>query len=192
MKLEDATFIDKQSDIELYQKFLNGNNEAFNELIIKYRKQLVFFVMKYVRNMEVAEDIVQDSFVYMIINKINYDFKYSFRTYIYTIAKSRTINYLKKNSKVIFISDVVEENYYNENIDIEEEYIRQEKKETLQKAIKNLKIEYQVIIYLYEFQGFKYKEISEILNQSMSKTKMMIHRAKKSLEKIIKEEDGLC
>ncbi|HJJ13115.1 MAG TPA: RNA polymerase sigma factor [Clostridiaceae bacterium] len=192
MKLEDATFIDKQSDIELYQKFLNGNNEAFNELIIKYRKQLVFFVMKYVRNMEVAEDIVQDSFVYMIINKINYDFKYSFRTYIYTIAKSRTINYLKKNSKVIFISDVVEENYYNENIDIEEEYIRQEKKETLQKAIKKLKIEYQVIIYLYEFQGFKYKEISEILNQSMSKTKMMIHRAKKSLEKIIKEEDGLC
>ena len=180
MKLEDATFIDKQSDIELYQKFLNGNNEAFNELIIKYRKQLVFFVMKYVRNMEVAEDIVQDSFVYMIINKINYDFKYSFRTYIYTIAK------------VIFISDVVEENYYNENIDIEEEYIRQEKKETLQKAIKKLKIEYQVIIYLYEFQGFKYKEISEILNQSMSKTKMMIHRAKKSLEKIIKEEDGLC
>lgn len=192
MKLEDATFIDKQSDIELYQKFLNGNNEAFNELIIKYRKQLVFFVMKYVRNMEVAEDIVQDSFVYMIINKINYDFKYSFRTYIYTIAKSRTINYLKKNSKVIFISDVVEENYYNENIDIEEEYIRQEKKETLQKAIKKLKREYQVIIYLYEFQGFKYKEISEILNQSMSKTKMMIHRAKKSLEKIIKEEDGLC
>lgn len=192
MKLEDATFIDKQSDIELYQKFLNGNNEAFNELIIKYRKQLVFFVMKYVRNMEVAEDIVQDSFVYMIINKINYDFKYSFRTYIYTIAKSRTINYLKKNSKVIFISDVVEENYYNENIDIEEEYIRKEKKETLQKAIKKLKREYQVIIYLYEFQGFKYKEISEILNQSMSKTKMMIHRAKKSLEKIIKEEDGLC
>ena len=192
MKLEDATFIDKQSDIELYQKFLNGNNEAFNELIKKYRNQLVFFVMKYVRNMEVAEDIVQDSFVYMIINKINYDFKYSFRTYIYTIAKSRTINYLKKNSKVIFISDVVEENYYNENIDIEEEYIRQEKKETLQKAIKKLKIEYQVIIYLYEFQGFKYKEISEILNQSMSKTKMMIHRAKKSLEKIIKEEDGLC
>ena len=55
MKLEDATFIDKQSDIELYQKFLNGNNEAFNELIIKYRKQLVFFVMKYVRNMEKLE-----------------------------------------------------------------------------------------------------------------------------------------
>lgn len=192
MKLEDATFIDKQSDIELYQKFLNGNDEAFNELIIKYRKQLVFFVMKYVKNMEVAEDIVQDSFVYMIINKINYDFKYSFRTYIYTIAKSRTINYLKKNSKVIFISDVLEENYYNENIDIEEEYIRKEKKENLQKAIKKLKREYQVIIYLYEFQGFKYKEISEILNQSMSKTKMMIHRAKKSLEKIIKEEDGLC
>ena len=181
MKLENATSIDKQSDIELYQKFLNGDNEAFNTLIIRYRKQLVFFVMKYVRSLEIAEDIVQDSFVYMIVNKVNYDFKYSFRTYIYTIAKSRTLNFLKSNSKVVFMSDVLENNYYNESIDIEEEYIKKEKNENLQKAIKKLKKEYQVVIYLYDFQGFKYKEISEILNQSMSKTKMMIHRAKKRL-----------
>ncbi len=192
MKLENATSIDKQSDIELYQKFLNGDNEAFNTLIIRYRKQLVFFVMKYVRSLEIAEDIVQDSFVYMIVNKVNYDFKYSFRTYIYTIAKSRTLNFLKSNSKVVFMSDVLENNYYNESIDIEEEYIKKEKNENLQKAIKKLKKEYQVVIYLYDFQGFKYKEISEILNQSMSKTKMMIHRAKKRLEKILKEEKSIC
>lgn len=192
MKLENATSIDKQSDIELYQKFLNGDNEAFNTLIIRYRKQLVFFVMKYVRSIEIAEDIVQDSFVYMIVNKVNYDFKYSFRTYIYTIAKSRTLNFLKSNSKVVFMSDVLENNYYNESIDIEEEYIKKEKNENLQKAIKKLKKEYQVVIYLYDFQGFKYKEISEILNQSMSKTKMMIHRAKKRLEKILKEEKSIC
>lgn len=192
MKLENATSIDKQSDIELYQKFLNGDNEAFNTLIIRYRKQLVFFVMKYVRSIEIAEDIVQDSFVYMLVNKVNYDFKYSFRTYIYTIAKSRTLNFLKSNSKVVFMSDVLENNYYNESIDIEEEYIKKEKNENLQKAIKKLKKEYQVVIYLYDFQGFKYKEISEILNQSMSKTKMMIHRAKKRLEKILKEEKSIC
>ena len=192
MKLENATSIDKQSDIELYQKFLNGDNEAFNTLIIRYRKQLVFFVMKYVRSLEIAEDIVQDSFVYMIVNKVNYDFKYSFRTYIYTIAKSRTLNFLKSTSKVVFVTDVLENNYYNESIDIEEEYIKKEKNENLQKAIKKLKKEYQVVIYLYDFQGFKYKEISEILNQSMSKTKMMIHRAKKRLEKILKEEKSIC
>ena len=62
----------------------------------------------------------------------------------------------------------------------------------LNNAILRLKKEYQIIIYLYDFQGFKYREISEILNQGMSKTKMMIHRAKKSLEKILKEDNKIC
>ncbi len=191
MKSENETSIENQSDIKLYRDFLNGNNEAFNTLIIKYRKQLVLFIMKYVRSLEVAEDIAQDSFLYMIVNKVDYDFKYSFKTYIYTIAKSRTMNYLKNNSKVIFMSDTPQDNY-NKSVDIEEEYIRKEKNENLQKAIRKLQKEYQVVIYLYDFQGFKYKEISEILNQSMSKTKMMIHRAKKKLEKILKEENIIC
>ena len=47
-----------------------------------------------------------------------------------------------------------------------------------------------MVIYLYFFQGFKYKEISKILNQSISKTKMAIHRAKKLLEKYLKEDDN--
>ena len=191
MKSENETSIENQSDIKLYRDFLNGNNEAFNTLIIKYRKQLVLFIMKYVRSLEVAEDIAQDSFLYMIVNKVDYDFKYSFKTYIYTIAKSRTMNYLKNNSKVIFMSDTPQDNY-NKSVEIEEEYIRKEKNENLQKAIRKLQKEYQVVIYLYDFQGFKYKEISEILNQSMSKTKMMIHRAKKKLEKILKEENIIC
>ena len=191
MKSENETSIENQSDIKLYRDFLNGNNEAFNTLIIKYRKQLVLFIMKYVRSLEVAEDIAQDSFLYMIVNKVDYDFKYSFKTYIYTIAKSRTMNYLKNNSKVIFMSDTPQDNY-NKSVDIEEEYIRKEKNENLQKAIRKLQKEYQVVIYLYDFKGFKYKEISEILNQSMSKTKMMIHRAKKKLEKILKEENIIC
>ena len=45
-------------------------------------------------------------------------------------------------------------------------------------------------IYLYYFQGFKYKEICKILNQSMPKTKMAIHRAKKLLEKFVKEDNN--
>ena len=148
--------------------------------------------MKYVKKLEVAEDIVQDSFVYMLINKVDYDFKYSFRTYIYTIAKSRTLNYLKNKSKIVSMEDVLTAKYYNEEMNIEEIYIKKEEREKIQKAIKKLKKDYQIVIYLYDFQGFKYREISEILNQSMSKTKMMIHRAKKQLKNILKEGNEIC
>ena len=91
--------IDKQTDEALYKDFLLGNKEAFNELIIRYRKLLTDFIMYYIKNNDIAEDIAQDSFLYMIINKKEYDFKYSFKTYLYTIAKSRTLNYLKKRKE---------------------------------------------------------------------------------------------
>ena len=73
---------------------------------------------------------------------------------------------------------------------LENNFIIKENYKVLIKTIKKLKKDYQMVIYLYFFQGFKYKEISKILNQSISKTKMAIHRAKKLLEKYLKENDN--
>lgn len=182
--------INEQSDITLYKMFLKGNDNAFNELIKRYRKPLTRFIIRYVKNLDIAEDIAQDSFVYMIMNKVDYDFKYSFRTYLYTIAKSRALNYVKKMKKIVSIEDV--SIYIDEEQNIEENYMKKEEILQLNNAILRLKKEYQIIIYLYDFQCFKYREISEILNQGMSKTKMMIHRAKKALEKILKEDNKIC
>ena len=61
-----------KSDIELYKLFLEGNNDAFNFLIIKHRKMLTNFIKAYVKDTETAEDIAQDSFMYMIVNKVEY------------------------------------------------------------------------------------------------------------------------
>lgn len=179
--------IDKQTDETLYKDFLLGNKEAFNELIIRYRKLLTDFIMYYIKNNDIAEDIAQDSFLYMIINKKEYDFKYSFKTYLYTIAKSRTLNYLKKERKKVYLNDIDLDNTVAD-MAVEDEVISNFDKEKIKYAIKQLKREYQVIISLYYFQNFKYKEISEIMNISMSKTKMCINRAKKHIRKILKEE----
>lgn len=180
----------KISDVELYKLFLEGDNQAFNFLIIRHRKNLTDFLMTYLRNIESAEDIAQDSFMYMIVNKTEYDFKYSFKTYLYTIAKSRALNYLKKSKKTIFVEDVINNTYVNFDENVESNFIEKENYENLKKVIKKLKKEYQIVIYLYYFQGFKYAEISKILNQSMSKTKMAIHRAKKLLKKYLKEDNN--
>lgn len=180
--------LNEKNDVELYNLFLKGNNQAFDHLITKYRRALTNFIMNYVKNIDMAEDIAQDSFLYMIIHKTEYDFKYSFRTYLYTIAKSRAINYLKSKKAVILNDAIDEQTEWGESI--ENDLVIRERNEALVNAIKTLKREYQVIIYLYYFQNFKYKEICKILNQSMPKTKMAIHRAKKILEKYMKEENN--
>lgn len=187
--METCETTNGKSDIELYKLFLKGDNDAFNYLIIKHRKMLTNFIITYVKNIEIAEDIAQDSFMYMIINKVEYDFKYSFKTYLYTIAKSRALNYLKREKRTIYVEDAILNNVNLEG-NIENEFIIKENYNALIKTIKKLKNEYQIVIYLYYFQGFKYKEICKILNQSMPKTKMAIHRAKKLLEKFVKEDNN--
>ena len=185
---------DAKSDQELYLLFLKNDNEAFNMLVKKYRKSLISFIIKYVKNIEIAEDLAQDAFVYMLINKKEYDFKYTFKTYLYTIAKSRAINYLKKEKKKI----IFDESYMlNNDIESFEEtldatLIRKEKYKLLYKNLKNLKQDYKLAIYLADFQGFKYEEISRILNKTLPQTKMLIHRARKALKKLLKKEEKLC
>ena len=69
------SMLDSKTDIELYKDFCNGSKEAFNIIIQRYRKPLIAFIMRYVKNIEVSEDLAQDAFLYMLVNKKEYDFK---------------------------------------------------------------------------------------------------------------------
>ncbi len=172
-------------DIELYNQFLKGNKDAFNQLAEKYHIVLTKFIMNYVKNVDDAEDLAQDVFVYVFFNKKEYDFKYSFKTYLYTIARSRAINFLSRRKKNTKIDDCLE--IFDIDDLIERKLEIKEKEEIVVKAIHKLKPEYQRVIFLYYFEDFKYKEISKVLNISMSKTKVLINRAKVKLKKELKE-----
>ena len=178
--------IDRKTDAELYKEFLNGNEEAFNNIIRKYRKPLISFIMRFIKNIEVAEDIAQDTFVYVLMNKTEYDFKYSLKTYLYTIAKCRAINYLKRERKVVSYDEAYMRE--KEEIYIDEDLIKEENKKEIYEAIGKLKKSYQIVIYLKDIEGLKYKEISRILNKTVPQLKMMTHRARKSLEKTMRKE----
>lgn len=95
-------------DKRLYKKFLDGNNEAFNAIISKYEKNLIYFITRYVKNIEIAQDIYQDTVMYLLGHKEKYDNKYSLNAYLYLIAKSRAINYLNNKKRNLPI-----ENYEN-------------------------------------------------------------------------------
>lgn len=78
-----------EEDIKLYKEFLLGSQVAFDKLIDKYRKNVICFINNFVRDIDIAEDLAQDVFVYILINRKEYDFTYSMKTYLYTIARSR-------------------------------------------------------------------------------------------------------
>ena len=170
-------------DKKLYNKFLNGDKNALNTLINKYKNNVIYFISRYVKNIDVAEDIFQDVIVYILENKENYKFNYSFKTYLYIIAKSKALNYVKKNEMQFInlsnISDDVSEDKLLEIV------FSNERKNKLRKVIKKLRTNYQIVLYLTQIEGLTYKETAQILNKTEKQVKNLAYNAKKSLKKLL-------
>lgn len=176
--------MEEKTDKQLYKEFLLGNKESFEKIVIKHRDSITYFIQRYVKSIDIAEDLAQDVFVYILINKKNYKFEYSLKTYLYTIAKSKALNYIKREKRIVEL----DENQFEDLEELEEKVFRDERAENLKKSIKKLKTEYQNAIYLADIEELSYKEIAHILKKSDSGVKVLIHRARKSLEKIMIEE----
>ena len=67
--------MENQTDKQLYKEFLIGNKESFEKIVIRHKNQLIYFIQKYVKSIDIAEDLAQDVFVYILINKKNYKFE---------------------------------------------------------------------------------------------------------------------
>lgn len=176
--------MNEKTDKELYQEFLQGEQKSFEEIIIRHKDKLIYFIQKYVKSIDIAEDIAQDAFVYLLIHREKYDFNYSLKTYLFTIAKSKSLNYLKRERRIVELNeqDIADVN------ELEERIFINERKQNLKQAMAKLKPEYREAVYFADIEELTYKEIGKIMNKTESSIKVLIHRARKNLEKILREE----
>ena len=174
------------SDKELYEAFLSGDNTSLEVIISRYRMRLIRFIQSYVKSFEIAEDLAQDVFVYLLIKRKKYDFKYSMKTYLFTIGKSRAINYLKRESAVSFKNVYADEPSY-ENMP-EDSILTKEQNMILYKAIRQLNEKQCAAVYLSDIEGLSNKEVSIALGKTLSETKMILYRARKNLRTILEQE----
>lgn len=174
----------EKTDKELYKEFLNGSKEAFEEIVIKHKNSLIYFISRYTKNMYVAEDISQDVFVYLLLNRKKYNFKYSLKTFLFVIARSKALNYLKKEKRIIQLEDS-NSIYYEE---LENEIFTKDKLGKIKLIINNLKPDYQEVIYLADFEHISYKDIAKITKKSESQVKNLIHSSRTKLRELLGKE----
>jgi len=178
-----------ENDKDLYKSFLDGDSESFEKIVLKYKDSIIYFISRYTKDIDIAEDISQDVFVYILLNKEKYDFNYSLKTYLYIIAKSRAINYIKKESKVVSFNEI--EKFCSEDEELEEKIFKDNKAKQLRKHIKELKPDYQAIIYLLDIEEYGYSEAAEIMNKSVIQIKTLAHNAREKLKKVCRKESAV-
>lgn len=178
----------KDLDMELYEKYLNGDVEAFESLYNKYKNKIQYFIFNIVKDYQKTEDLTQEVFAYILENKARDDC--SFKYYIYLIAKSKALNYISTEK----IRNKITERYLETDgdkieSDVLDTIIKKEEKEKLLESINELDGKYRNAIYLIKIEELSYKETSNILGESLSNTKILIHRGKAKLRMIIMKKN---
>ena len=174
-------------DKELMLLVRDGNKEAYEVLIKKHMSQAKTFACQYVHDAYAAEDIVQESFADIYIQRSNFDQQYSFSTYLYAIIKNKAMNYLRKNRELPMSSfeeqtetPLLEQNLIDD-VTPETEYFRKTELRELMSAIQKLNEDEKNLLYLYAAEDCTYKEIAGRLGITVTQVKIKLFRTRKKL-----------
>ena len=170
------------SDYRQYQRFLSGDLQGFEQIVKIYREMLILFIRQYVGDYHAAEDIAQDVFVKLYLKKPRYSPKASFKTWLYTIAKRETLNYLKKQSRQTHAEGPAEG---EDGRDYLESILADKRKIVLHDALESLPPEYRRVLYLHYFEDFSVNEIGALLQKRSSQISDLLYNAKKALKSVI-------
>lgn len=176
------------TDEELIERFQKGEIHAFEEIVARYKDQLLNFVFRFLGNQEQAEDILQETFMRVYRNRHAYRRVAKFSTWIYTIAGNlaRTELRKRKRRRLFSISDMgVEDKDYevsDEGYNPESYVDTLLHDEVIQEEINKLSPKFREVIILRDIQELSYDEISKILRIPIGTVKSRVNRARLRLQ----------
>ncbi len=172
---------------ESFQRYLSGDKSAFSDIIDIYRENLIFFINGYVKNEDTAEDIAADCFAELIVHPGRFKFKSSLKTYLFSIAHHKAVNYIKKNSRVTLYESSEEIDKRTEYVEFENDILRDERLRLLHDALPKIKEDYRTAIHLVYFEEMSYKEAASVMRKTTKQIDNYVSRGKAALRKILEE-----
>lgn len=171
-----------------YRRFLDGDESGLADIIREYRDGLILYLNNLTGNISLSEELAEDTFVKLGTKKPKDKGKGSFKAWLYTIGRNVAIDHIRRGSKHDKMSlDDCAELTDDEN-DLERLYIREENKITVHRALRRLKPDYRVVLYLIFFEGFQNAEAADVMHKSKRQIENLIYQAKLSLKSELNKE----
>ena len=165
---------------ELIRKAREGNIHALDELINNHRDLAYSIAIKYIKNKEDAEDIVQNSFIIILKSIKNFRNEAKFSTWLYTIVYHECLKELKvKNLKVEYIPEFIEP-------EIEETF--DSNKYKIGDLLNVLKPNEYTVITLFYLKEKSINDIAKITSLSKANIKVLLHRSRHKMKQIANEK----
>ena len=171
------------------------DQQAFSELMDKYKGPIYFMLLKMVNNNDDAEDLTLEAFG-KAFNRLNqYTPNFAFSTWLFKIATNNCIDFLRKKKKNVMsidnrVSNKDGEEYMfeikSEGMTPEQIAMNDQKIQLMRQYVKKLKPRYQTLVEMRYFKELSYDEISEEMKLPLGTVKAQLFRAREFLYNIMK------
>ncbi|WP_342543846.1 sigma-70 family RNA polymerase sigma factor [Lysinibacillus sp. FSL K6-4013] len=166
------------------------NDFILEKLMIDYGNELVRLAFSYVKDAEIAKDMVQNTFIKCYKNLDSFRFDAQIKTWLYRITINECKDYLKSwNYKMVHVKSFINETAKSILPSTEKTVLDKYNNEEIKDTIFSLPKVYREVVYLYYYESLTTDEIANVLDVSVNTVKTRLRRAKQRLESMIKEAE---
>lgn len=176
-----------QEETKIIKLAAENNRQAQQQIYTKFSSKMLSVCRQYIKDMQLAEDVMITAFMKVFTNLSKFEHKGSFEGWIRRIMVNECISYLRVQKKVKFAEDefFVEESF--------NEIDSQFTVEQIQYLIDALPDGYKMVFNLYAIEGYKHNEIAKMLGINEGTSKSQLSHARKMLQTqitILKKQDN--
>lgn len=176
------------SESDLVRALALGRPEAFEEIVERYEKPLINFIVKYVDDRAAAEDVFQETFVRVVRSIGDYEPRAGLATWIFTIARNLSLDHLRSRKRrreaPIDGTNVIAMPAAAPAPDAREEA------ERVREAVQRLSPPKREAVVLRFFSGLSYEEIGRMVGAPTGTIKFRVHEAMRDLAALLKRDQG--
>src|SRR5215467_14340550 len=180
------TLGNSDADAGLVERYLAGDMTAFDELMIRYERQIYRVCYRFVENREDAMDLAQEVFIKAFEHLATFRRESSLKTWLYRIAMNHCINHVKKHSQ-----EFVEVTEYTGSVHsrVQDQLEDREQREHFRRLVKLLPPKQKAILEMRINEQLSYEEIARISGRSISTIKASVFFALEKLRKLVKDPE---
>ena len=179
----------KKEEAHIIKEILNGKTELYEYFLDRYGQQVFVLIDRIVACQEDAEELTQDVFLKAFQQLSSFKAESTFSTWIYRIATNIAISAVrKKRNDVLRLDDSVFANLSDTQVDAALEDESEEQMERLQQAMNQLEADERALITLYYLKEKPLAEVAFILGLTEGNAKVKLHRIRKKLYVLIKNQ----
>jgi len=174
-------------DWKIVNEIQKGNLKTFEVLFKKLYARLCNYANKFIHNLDVSEEIVQELFYTLWAKRDKLNINISLKSYLYRAVYNGCLQYLNHRTIEIKYENYSKKQYKVNNKDASEGIRLQELNEIISKTLNSLPERCRNIFHLNRFEGLKYREIAEKLSLSVKTIEADMSKALKLLRKNLKD-----